>query len=108
MLSLKSHHSYSRDKNKPQLFNLQKAMQNNVENSSMTHISENSLSEKITSIPQTITLTEHEEKIFKLLVEFTDFLKREKPNLPPITLRVAGGWVRDKVINYHCMIFCSS
>ncbi|KAJ3409695.1 hypothetical protein CcCBS67573_g02461 [Chytriomyces confervae] len=43
-----------------------------------------------------ITLNESEKLICDLLIEVANFLNTSNPNKVPITLRIAGGWVRDK------------
>ncbi|KAH8923675.1 hypothetical protein BT69DRAFT_142170 [Atractiella rhizophila] len=45
-----------------------------------------------------ITLTPGEAQISTLLKECTEHLKKEKPDLAPIEIRLAGGWVRDKLL----------
>jgi len=45
-----------------------------------------------------ITLTEKENKIFDILCNVCDYIKEKGKEKP--TLRIAGGWVRDKV-SYH-------
>lgn len=47
-----------------------------------------------------IRFNEVESRICGLLREVTEYLQRNHPELPPIELRIAGGWVRDKV-NKH-------
>lgn len=49
----------------------------------------------------TVALTKMESKIFGLLVKATESLKSKRLDLPPLTLRVAGGWVRDKLLGYE-------
>jgi hypothetical protein len=46
-----------------------------------------------------IKLTEKEQKIQKILLNVVEHL--EQTNSTKITLRIAGGWVRDKVVNSH-------
>ncbi|KAJ3032535.1 CCA tRNA nucleotidyltransferase, mitochondrial, partial [Rhizophlyctis rosea] len=53
--------------------------------------------EESTTAPQ-ITLTPSETKLFDLLVGATEYVRRTYPEAAPITLRVAGGWVRDKLL----------
>ncbi|CAG8559853.1 1678_t:CDS:10 [Funneliformis mosseae] len=50
----------------------------------------------------TITLTEQELNICDLLKQVTAYLKETKPELPSIELRIAGGWVRDKLLGFEC------
>lgn len=49
-----------------------------------------------------IHLNEKEKRICDLLLDVADHLKEEHPDLPPVTLRIAGGWVRDKVNGLGC------
>ena len=51
-------------------------------------------------VSRTIQLEENEKRLCDLLLEVTSFLRRSRPEIPPITCRVAGGWVRDKVPFY--------
>ena len=44
-------------------------------------------------------LTEQEKELISLLKEITEHMKKEQPELPHVQLRIAGGWVRDKVIS---------
>lgn len=50
------------------------------------------------NITENITLTEKEAQIFKL---FTDFIEDRKINT---AIRVAGGWVRDKVASNYILL----
>ena len=43
-----------------------------------------------------IKLTQTEHKIFSLLLDLITYKKLD------LTVRVAGGWVRDKILGYHC------
>lgn len=45
-----------------------------------------------------IVLTEKETDICNLLKKVSDYIASERPDLPRIESRIAGGWVRDKVI----------
>jgi hypothetical protein len=45
----------------------------------------------------TITLTAQEDELVSLLDRFTVSLREKRPELEPLQLRIAGGWVRDKV-----------
>lgn len=48
-----------------------------------------------TNVPLTsVPLTFLEKKLFDLLLDVA-----KQPNTPPVTLRVAGGWVRDKILS---------
>ncbi|RIA96478.1 hypothetical protein C1645_733228 [Glomus cerebriforme] len=49
----------------------------------------------------TIELTEQELKICDLLRKVTAYLKETK-QIPPVELRIAGGWVRDKLLQREC------
>ncbi|KAJ3043794.1 CCA tRNA nucleotidyltransferase, mitochondrial [Rhizophlyctis rosea] len=49
-------------------------------------------------MPPKITLTDSETKLFDLLVGATKYIKDTQPDAAPVTLRVAGGWVRDKLL----------
>ena len=44
-----------------------------------------------------VKLNDQEKEMFRILVAVSDHLKAENPEMPPVVLRVAGGWVRDKV-----------
>lgn len=44
-----------------------------------------------------IHLTERERSICDLLTQVCSYIRKAHPNLPPVTLRINGGWVRDKV-----------
>jgi tRNA nucleotidyltransferase (CCA-adding enzyme) len=44
-----------------------------------------------------IVLTENESRICDLLQKVSDYIAAERPDLPQIESRIAGGWVRDKV-----------
>ena len=46
-----------------------------------------------------IQLTDQEQSICRLLVDVTKHLRVKNSQLPAVTLRVAGGWVRDKLLN---------
>ncbi|PVV04549.1 hypothetical protein BB560_000953 [Smittium megazygosporum] len=45
-----------------------------------------------------IVLTESEARICDLLESVCNYLKDTKPKVPEIQLRIAGGWVRDKLL----------
>lgn len=45
-----------------------------------------------------LDLSEKEEEICNLLLETTRHIAKQYPELPPVCLRVAGGWVRDKLL----------
>lgn len=49
-----------------------------------------------------VELNERETKICKLLQGVSTFIKSERPDLPPIVSRIAGGWVRDKLLGMEC------
>jgi hypothetical protein len=45
-----------------------------------------------------IILNEKEKEMREVLLKVVEFIHQKDPNLPKINLRIAGGWVRDKVI----------
>ncbi|KAJ1978883.1 CCA tRNA nucleotidyltransferase, mitochondrial [Dimargaris xerosporica] len=45
-----------------------------------------------------IALTAEETKLCELLDEFTTHYRQANPNAESLTLRIAGGWVRDKLL----------
>lgn len=45
-----------------------------------------------------VLLSGRESQICDLLRSVSDFLVNERPDLPRIEPRIAGGWVRDKVV----------
>ncbi|KAI9346722.1 hypothetical protein DFJ73DRAFT_626223 [Zopfochytrium polystomum] len=47
---------------------------------------------------ETVHLTASETKIRDVLVSVADHLRSIHPDKPPVTLRIAGGWVRDKLL----------
>lgn len=47
-----------------------------------------------------VELTEVEMKICKVLQGVSTLIAKERPDLPKIESRIAGGWVRDKVKDY--------
>jgi tRNA nucleotidyltransferase (CCA-adding enzyme) len=49
-----------------------------------------------------VRLTPREEEICNLLVNVAKHLKIVKPDSNSITLRIAGGWVRDKLLGKEC------
>ncbi|KAJ3300389.1 hypothetical protein HK104_001353 [Borealophlyctis nickersoniae] len=49
-----------------------------------------------------LRLTENETKLFDLLMAAVNYLQESNPKLSPVTLRVAGGWVRDKLLGLEC------
>ena len=49
-------------------------------------------------ITMKIELTEKEAQICKVLRGVSSFIAQERPELPIIESRIAGGWVRDKVM----------
>lgn len=49
--------------------------------------------------PMRIQLDDKEASICELLRQVSDFVAAERPDLPRIESRIAGGWVRDKVRN---------
>lgn len=44
-----------------------------------------------------IQLDPQEDQLCRLLINVTRHLSATRPDLPPVTLRIAGGWVRDRV-----------
>ncbi|CAG8603577.1 11836_t:CDS:10 [Ambispora gerdemannii] len=48
-----------------------------------------------------IKLNEEEAKVCEILNNVTDSLKKSRPDLN-LTLRIAGGWVRDKLLGLEC------
>lgn len=50
-----------------------------------------------TGVTMKIDLSETEAKICKVLQGVTGLIRTERPELPKIECRIAGGWVRDKV-----------
>jgi tRNA nucleotidyltransferase (CCA-adding enzyme) len=49
-----------------------------------------------------VELNEKENKISNLLQGVSKFIQQERPELPPIVSRIAGGWVRDKLLGKEC------
>ncbi|KAG1449396.1 hypothetical protein G6F46_010889 [Rhizopus delemar] len=49
-----------------------------------------------------IELTEVETKICKVLQGVSTLIAKERPDLPKIESRIAGGWVRDKLLGKDC------
>ncbi|KAG8909753.1 CCA tRNA nucleotidyltransferase, mitochondrial [Tulasnella sp. 417] len=45
-----------------------------------------------------IQLTPQEDRLCTLLDQFTNDLKEKRPDLSPVECRIAGGWVRDKLL----------
>ncbi|KAJ2455849.1 CCA tRNA nucleotidyltransferase, mitochondrial [Coemansia sp. RSA 2336] len=45
-----------------------------------------------------ISLTPTEKELCGLLVKVTDYIQQLDPKQPHLTLRIAGGWVRDKLL----------
>ena len=58
--------------------------------------------QKQSEIPRRLFLAEKERQIFDLLNRVTRHLKESILDAPPPTLRVAGGWVRDKLLGKEC------
>jgi len=52
--------------------------------------------------PFTFILNEQEKKLVELFRNICDYIHQTQPNLPPITVRFVGGWVRDKLLNIEC------
>jgi tRNA nucleotidyltransferase (CCA-adding enzyme) len=57
-----------------------------------------------TSSGPAIALTPQEDEFVTLLDRFTASLREQRPELAPLQLRIAGGWVRDKVWIETCCI----
>jgi hypothetical protein len=49
-------------------------------------------------LPLVVSLTSQEEKICTLLNEFCSEANSKRPDQDPVVCRIAGGWVRDKVL----------
>ncbi|CEI91552.1 hypothetical protein G6F70_000029 [Rhizopus microsporus] len=49
-----------------------------------------------------IELTEVEDKICKVLQGVSELIAQKRPDLPKIESRIAGGWVRDKLLGNEC------
>ena len=47
--------------------------------------------------PFTFVLNEKEKQLVELFRNICEYIHQSNPNLPPITVRFVGGWVRDKV-----------
>jgi len=52
--------------------------------------------------PFSFILTEREKNLVELFRNICDYIHQNQPNLPPITVRFVGGWVRDKLLNIEC------
>ncbi|KAM3581107.1 CCA tRNA nucleotidyltransferase, mitochondrial [Umbelopsis sp. WA50703] len=57
---------------------------------------------KSTGFEMKVVLSSKEAQICDLLNDVAEHLKSTKPELPPVTLRIAGGWVRDKLLRKDC------
>ncbi|KAG2174604.1 hypothetical protein INT44_006868, partial [Umbelopsis vinacea] len=49
-----------------------------------------------------VVLSNREAQICDLLNDVAEHLKATRSDLPPVTLRIAGGWVRDKLLGKTC------
>lgn len=49
-----------------------------------------------------VELNEKETQICKVLQGVSQFIQQERPELPKIVSRIAGGWVRDKLLGKEC------
>ncbi|CAG8799209.1 14883_t:CDS:10 [Gigaspora margarita] len=49
-----------------------------------------------------VILTTEESELCNFLTLVTQNMKENSPELPSIELRIAGGWVRDKLLGYEC------
>ncbi|KAG4101540.1 hypothetical protein H8356DRAFT_1034211 [Neocallimastix lanati (nom. inval.)] len=52
--------------------------------------------------PFTFVLNEKEKQLVELFRNICEYIHQSNPNLPPITVRFVGGWVRDKLLNIEC------
>lgn len=52
----------------------------------------------MTLVKPVILLNSKEKSIFKILLETVDHIRKHYPVEKSVVLRVAGGWVRDKVL----------
>lgn len=48
--------------------------------------------------PLVVNLTSQEQKICTLLNDFCSETNNKRPDQDPVVCRIAGGWVRDKVL----------
>ncbi|GAB5585264.1 CCA tRNA nucleotidyltransferase [Umbelopsis nana] len=53
---------------------------------------------KTLGVEMKVVLTSREAQICDLLNDVAEHLKLTRTDLPPVTLRIAGGWVRDKLL----------
>ncbi|RIB08911.1 tRNA nucleotidyltransferase [Gigaspora rosea] len=49
-----------------------------------------------------VILTTEESELCNFLTLVTQNMKENSPELPSVELRIAGGWVRDKLLGYEC------
>ncbi|KAI9144666.1 hypothetical protein BKA69DRAFT_1025447 [Paraphysoderma sedebokerense] len=49
-----------------------------------------------------IVLNPKEQQLCQLLIETTAYVKKTYPDLKPVQCRIAGGWVRDKLLGLDC------
>ncbi|RHZ52940.1 hypothetical protein Glove_454g16 [Diversispora epigaea] len=68
----------------------------------LTEIKKNNKIENQIKYQINIKFNETESKICNLLREVIESLKKRDPELPPVELRIVGGWVRDKLLGYEC------
>ncbi|CAO3674677.1 unnamed protein product [Umbelopsis vinacea] len=57
---------------------------------------------KTLGVEMKVVLTSREAQICDLLNDVAEHLKATRSDLPPVTLRIAGGWVRDKLLRKDC------
>ena len=55
-----------------------------------------------------IRLDAQEQQLCRLLVDVAQYVARKRPDLPPVTLRIAGGWVRDHVKPHYCYLLLNT
>jgi tRNA nucleotidyltransferase (CCA-adding enzyme) len=48
----------------------------------------------------TVQLDHNEQQLCSLLLDFTRHLQSTRPDVAPVTMRIAGGWVRDKLLRH--------
>ncbi|KAJ2672179.1 CCA tRNA nucleotidyltransferase, mitochondrial [Coemansia spiralis] len=48
-----------------------------------------------------VQLTEQEKEICDLLDKVVEYIQKEDPSKPKLVLRIAGGWVRDKLLGHE-------
>ena len=64
---------------------------------------------RMSTVASRIQLEADEAKLISTLDAFSKHLAESKPSVEPVTLRIAGGWVRDKVrLRTACACWSSS